>query len=54
MPKVGKRDAHMKSPWPRYILIAIIALIIVFYIAPKVIDIYNDNLNDTNERANNS
>ena len=54
MPKVGKQDPHMKSPWPKYILIVIIVAILVFVIAPKIVEIYNDNLNDTNERADNS
>ena len=54
MAKVAPRDPHMKSPWPRMILIAIIILILVFVVAPKAIEIYNDNLDETSERASNS
>lgn len=52
MPKIGgQKDPHMKSPVFKYIIIiALIALILIF-VVPKVIDIYNDNLNDVNERA---
>lgn len=51
MPKVGKKDPHMKSPWPKILLILLIVGILVVFVAPKLIEIYNDNLNDTNERA---
>ena len=54
MAKVAPRDPHMKSPWPKIILIAIIIFILVFYVAPKAIDIYNDNLDGTAERASKS
>lgn len=51
MPKVGRQDPHMKSPWPKVILIVIIVAILVIFVAPRVVEIYNDNLDDTNERA---
>jgi hypothetical protein len=54
MPKIGKKDPHMKSPWGRYILIIAIIALLVIYVAPKIVEIYNDNLHDTEERANNS
>lgn len=54
MPKVGKQDPHMKSPIFKYLLIVLIIGVLVVFVAPKLIEIYNDNLNDTNERANNS
>lgn len=54
MPKVGKQDPHMKSPWGKYIIIAIIVALICIYVAPRVIDIYNDNLENVDEKAANS
>lgn len=54
MPKVGKKDPHMKSPLPRLLLIIAIVALLVIFVAPKIIDIYNDNLEETNERATNS
>lgn len=52
MPKVGgKVDPHMKSPWPKVILIILIVALLLIYVAPKVVDIYNDNLNDMDQRA---
>ena len=55
MPKVGGGpDPHLKSPWPKIIFIILIVALLVIFVAPKVIDIYNDNLHDTNDRANNS
>lgn len=54
MPKVGKQDPHMKSPIGKYILIIIIVALLVFLVAPKLVDIYNDNLNDTNDRMDRS
>ncbi len=50
----GGRDPHLKSPWPKIILIIIILALLAIFVAPRVIDIYNDNLDDTNERASNS
>lgn len=47
----SRRDPHMKNPTPKYIVIAIIVIILIIIIAPKVYEIYNDNLNDTSNRA---
>lgn len=54
MPKVGKQDPHMKSPIFKYIIIAIIVGVLALVVAPKVVEIYNDNLTDTESRASNS
>ena len=47
----SRKDPHMKSPTPKYILIIVIIAIISFFIAPKVFEIANDNLEDVEERA---
>ncbi len=55
MPKIGAGpDPHLKSPWPKAILIVIIVALLVIFVAPKIIEIYNDNLRSTNSRANKS
>jgi hypothetical protein len=55
MPKVGpQNDPHMSSPWPKRIIILLIIGAALYFVAPKIIEIYNDNLHDTNERAENS
>lgn len=55
MPKVGgQKDPHMKSPWPKLLLIIAIVALLLIFVAPKIVDIYNDNLDETNERAANS
>jgi len=47
---INKRN--MKNPLPKIILIiAIIALLLIF-VAPKVFDIFKDNINDVGRRAN--
>ena len=51
MPKVGKSDPHMKSPWPKRILILAIVAALLYFVAPKLVDIYNDNLRQTSNRA---
>ena len=51
MPKVGQKDPHLHSPWPKILLILAIVGILVVFVAPKVIDIYNDNLKQTDNRA---
>ena len=51
MPKVGKKDPHLKSPLPKILLILAIVGILVVFVAPKVLDIYNDNLKQTDNRA---
>lgn len=51
---LGKgNDPHMKSPFPKIILIILIIALLVIFVAPKVIDIYNDNLDEMNERESN-
>ena len=52
MPKVGKVDPHLKSPWPKIILILAIVGALLYFVAFKIIDIYNDNVRQTNDRAN--
>lgn len=47
----GQVDPHMKSPVLKYILIIIIVALLLIFVVPKVVDIYNDNLEETNERA---
>lgn len=47
----SRKDPHMKSPMPKYILIAVVVAILVIFVAPKVYEIYQDNLNDTENRA---
>lgn len=56
MPKVGRQgpDPHMQSPFLKYVLIVIVILLLVIFVAPKVIEIYNNNVDETSERANNS
>lgn len=46
------KDPHMKSPVPKFLLILLVIGILVFLVGPKLYEIYNDNLDDTNERAN--
>ncbi len=48
------KDPHMKSPMPKFILIAVIVALLVIFVAPKVYEIYQDNLGDTENRAENS
>ena len=51
----SSKDPHMKNPMPKYILIAIVSNVVVIllliFVAPKVYEIYRDNLNDTTDRA---
>lgn len=54
MPKVGNVDPHLKSPWPKRLLIIAIVGALLYFVAPKLIDIYNDNLRQTNDRADKS
>lgn len=49
----SKKDPHMKNPMPKYILIALIIVLLVIFVAPKVFDIADDNLDDVEDRANN-
>lgn len=45
------KDPHMKNPTPKYILIAIIVILLAIFVAPKIYEIYKDNLDDTSDRA---
>ena len=56
MPKVGKQgaDPHLKSPFFKYVLIIALIAALVYFVAPKVIEIYNNNVDDTERRADNS
>ncbi len=45
------KDPHMKNPMPKYILIAVIVILLAIFVAPKIYEIYRDNLNDTTDRA---
>ncbi len=47
----SSKDPHMKNPTPKYILIAIIVILLAIFVAPKIYEIYQDNLNDTSDRA---
>lgn len=47
------KDPHMKNPTPKYILIAIIVILLAIFVGPKIYEIYKDNLNDTTDRAEN-
>ncbi len=47
-------DPHMKSPWPKRILIILIVGLILYFVAPKIVEIYNDNLHDNEQRADNN
>lgn len=49
----SRKDPHMKSPTPKYILIIIIVALIAIFVAPKVLEITNSNLNDVEDRATN-
>ncbi len=53
--KIGTdKDPHMKNPMPMYIFIVIIIVLLIIFVAPKIVDIYQDNLEDTENRADNS
>lgn len=56
MPKVGRQgpDPHLKSPFLKYVLIIGIILLLVIFVVPKAIEIYNNNVDETSERADNS
>ncbi len=48
------KDPKMKNPMPKFILIVVIVALLLIFVAPKIYDIYKDNLNDTENRAENS
>ncbi len=50
----SSKDPHMKNPTPKYILIAVIVLLLVIFVAPQIYKIYQNNLDDTENRAENS
>ena len=50
----SRKDPHMKNPMPKYILIAVIVILLAIFVAPRVYEIYQDNLGDTENRAENS
>ena len=56
MPKIDNngQDPHLKSPFLKYVLIIAIVAALVIFVAPKVIEIYDNNVDDTEERADNS
>ena len=47
-------DPHMHSPWPKRLLILLVIGAALYFVVPKLIDIYNDNLHNTDNRAGNS
>ena len=42
----------MKNPLPKIILIAAIIAVLAIFVAPKVYDIFKDNINDVGNRSN--
>lgn len=42
---------NMKNPLPKIILIAIIIAVLAIFVAPKVYDIFKDNINDVSRRS---
>lgn len=47
-------NKNMKSPWPKIFLIIVIVALLVIFVAPEVVDIFKDNIDETGERASNS
>lgn len=47
-------NKKMKSPWPKFFLIVAIIVLLLIFVAPKVYEIFKDNIDDTSLRANNS
>lgn len=45
------KDPHMKNPTPKYILIAIIVILLAIFVAPKIYEIYKNNIDETSGRA---
>ena len=45
---------NMKNPLPKVILIIIIVAILAIFVAPKVIEIFDNNIKETGNRAKNS
>ena len=43
---------NMKNPLPKIILIIAIIAVLAIFVAPKVYDIFKDNINDVGRRAN--
>ena len=42
---------NMKNPLPKIILIAVIIAVLAIFVAPKVYDIFKDNINDVSRRS---
>ena len=42
---------NMKNPLPKIILIAAIIAVLAIFVAPKVYDIFKDNINDVSRRS---
>ena len=47
---INKRQ--MKNPLPKIILIVAIIALLAIFVAPKVYDIFKDNINDVGNRSN--
>lgn len=47
---INKRS--MKNPLPKIILIVAIIALLAIFVAPKVYDIFKDNINDVGNRSN--
>ncbi len=42
---------NMKNPLPKIIFIAAIIAVLAIFVAPKVYDIFKDNINDVSRRS---
>lgn len=47
---INKRN--MKNPLPKILLIIAVIALLAIFVAPKVYDIFKDNINDVGRRAN--
>lgn len=47
---INKRN--MKNPLPKVLLIIAIIAVLAIFVAPKVYEIFKDNINDVGNRAN--
>ncbi len=47
------KDPHMKNPMPKFILIVVIIVLLVIFVAPKIFEIADNNLDDVEDRATN-
>ena len=46
------KQHKMTNPIWKVLFIVIIVGLLLYFVAPEVFDIFNDNINDTSERAN--